>query len=549
LTYLCIPPVVCIAYRLGQRATSTAAFLLTWIALWGTLHGYGPFAMSDPNTSVLLMDTFLIVISVMGLILSAVVSERKQGVESLRTAHDELDQRVQERTLTLARTVGDLQVEVAERIQIERTLRESEDRFRLLIENVKDYAIFMLDPQGLIVSWNPGAERIKGTRRKRSSDNRCPCLYPEDIAQGKPDRLLKQAAAEGHAEDMGVRLRKDGSKYWADAVVTALFDKQNQLRGFAKITRDITERHQAEKEIQLYQDIVNNTQLGVGVLRLENRDDEKTLRLIAANPGASAVAGVKRGSIVGKTIWDAFPDLYQTPLPRQLADVARYGKPLDIGEVKYGDNKIKKSIFYLRAFPLPEESVGVIFENITQRRQTEEDLAKSEERFRQLVDSNIIGFMVTEKTGRILEANDALLKLLGYTREEFQTLGINETILTPPQYRLLDQWIEIRLKSGGVCPPIEKEFIRKDGCRIPVLVGMVRLTGPIITSWCFVIDVAERRNAQNALRKAYDELEVRVQQRTVELQEEILRREHAEEELRNQAIRDPLTGLYNRRDS
>src|SRR4029077_17147890 len=237
---------------------------------------------------------------------------------------------------------------------------------------------------GRIASWNAGAERIKGYKAEEILNRHISLFYPpEEIAQGKPESLLKQAAAEGHAEDLGLRLRKDGSLFWADTVITALFDKKNQLRGFAKITRDITEQHRAEKEIKLYQDIVNNTQLGIGVLRLEDPADDKTLRLIAANPGASQVAGVKRGSIVGKTIWDAFPALYKTPLPRQLADVVRHGMPLEFGEIKYGDEKIKQGIFYLRAFPLPDDCVGVIFENITQRRQTEEALAKSEERFRQ----------------------------------------------------------------------------------------------------------------------------------------------------------------------
>jgi diguanylate cyclase (GGDEF)-like protein/PAS domain S-box-containing protein len=155
--------------------------------------------------------------------------------------------------------------------------------------------------------------------------------------------------------------------------------------------------------------------------------------------------------------------------------------------------------------------------------------------------------MLMDAKGHVLEANDAVLRILGYSRGEFKSQGLDEASITPPQFQMLDQWMQIRLESGGMCPAIEKEFIRKDGCHIPVLVGVVQLSGTDRHRLCFVIDVTERRTAQDALRKAYDELEVRVQQRTAELQEEVLRRQRAEEELQNQAIRDPLTSLYNRR--
>jgi diguanylate cyclase (GGDEF)-like protein/PAS domain S-box-containing protein len=409
LEFLCIPPMLWIAYRFGPRETATANFLLSAIALWGTLHGFGPFVLATPNDSLILLQVFMGVISVMGLILSSLVAERDRGLLDLQKAKDILEERVVERTRSLTESLH--------------VQRDSEERFRLLIETVRDYAIFMLDPNGIIISWNAGAERIKGYTLSEILGKHFSVFYPEeDIARGVPAENLNQAVRDGQIELEAWRVRKDGSRFWGFVVITALRDRQGNLRGFAKITRDITERMEAERKIQ-------------------------------------------------------------------------------VGQA----------------------------------------------RFRQLMDSNIIGFMLIDERGQLIEANNALLKLLGCKREDLSGDGLSVAAITPDAYRPIDEWIEQRLRSNGVAPPTEKEFLRKDGSRVAVLVGAVRLEGQEGQQLCFVIDVNERRLAMDALRKSYDELETIIQQRTEELQEEIQRRLHAEQELRQQALHDPLTGLYNRR--
>jgi PAS domain S-box-containing protein len=120
----------------------------------------------------------------------------------------------------------------------------------LLIQSIVDYAIFMLDPGGHVVSWNPGAERIKGYRAEDIIGRHFSVFYPpEDVAAGKPDRELELAVAEGRLEDEGWRVRKDGSWFWANVVITALVDDAGLLRGFGKVTRDMTERRAAELAI------------------------------------------------------------------------------------------------------------------------------------------------------------------------------------------------------------------------------------------------------------------------------------------------------------
>lgn len=147
------------------------------------------------------------------------------------------------------------------RVRMGEHLRQCEERFRLLVESVLDHAIFMLDPQGRIVSWNAGAERIKGYRDDEVLGRHFSCLYtPEDVEQGKPEHALKLATSTGRFEDEGWRMRKDGSRFWAIAVITALRDASGALRGFGKVTHDLTERKQDEKKIrELNEDLVRRT--------------------------------------------------------------------------------------------------------------------------------------------------------------------------------------------------------------------------------------------------------------------------------------------------
>jgi len=138
--------------------------------------------------------------------------------------------------------------DVTGRILAERTLRESEERFRLLVEGVQEYAIFQLDSEGKVVTWNAGAQRLKGYDAVEIIGHHFSIFYPrEDQLKNKPREILALAERQGQTGDEGWRVRKDGSRFWANVVITALRDASGNLLGFAKLTRDTTEnRERAE---------------------------------------------------------------------------------------------------------------------------------------------------------------------------------------------------------------------------------------------------------------------------------------------------------------
>jgi PAS domain S-box-containing protein len=153
----------------------------------------------------------------------------------------------------------------------------TEDDLRLLISNVRDYAIILLDSEGSIATWTKAAEQIKGYRADEIIGKHISVFYPpEDVKAGKPEHELRIAAAEGRFEDEGWRVRKDGSRFWANVVVTPLRDESGRLRGFGKITRDLSERKRLDEEVRRAR------------TELEERVKDRTAELARSNDALKA---------------------------------------------------------------------------------------------------------------------------------------------------------------------------------------------------------------------------------------------------------------------
>lgn len=191
-----------------------------------------------------------------------------------------------------------------------------EEQFRLVVESVKDYAIFMLDTQGNIVSWNQGAERIKGYQASEIIGRHFSVFYtPEDIRSGVPEEGLRAAARDGRFEREGWRLRKDGSRFWADVVITALTDPQSRLGAFLKITRDLTDRVQKERALQASQQSLR--ELSAQILRAQDEERQRIGRDLHDGAGQYLamlkmhLESLKSGRVPIETVQQMLPDLVQ----------------------------------------------------------------------------------------------------------------------------------------------------------------------------------------------------------------------------------------------
>jgi PAS domain S-box-containing protein len=193
--------------------------------------------------------------------------EQREATKELRRRAEKMESEIFQRAQELQnvnqrqrRANKALAAEIIERKRVEATLRASEERFRILVENVKDYAIFGLDWQGRVLSWNAGAEAINGYRAEEIVGQHFSRFYPQEaIDRGWPDEELRKAAADGRCEDEGWRIRKDGSRFWANVTITALRDASGKLIGFSKVSRDLTERKAAEEKLAAFNEQLQRT--------------------------------------------------------------------------------------------------------------------------------------------------------------------------------------------------------------------------------------------------------------------------------------------------
>jgi len=210
--------------------------------------------------------------------------------------------------------------DVTDRKQAEELLRQSEERFRLLVEDVKDYAIFMLDPSGRVVSWNAGAERAKGYRANEILGQHFSRFYSQaDIDTGKPERELEMAASQGRIEDEGWRIRKDGSRFWANVAITALRNSHGELLGFSKVTRDFTERKKAEEALQFserrFRSLFEFSPDAILVADLKGSITE-------VNGRAQEFFGYGRAELIGQLVEILIPERFRSAHPKHRADYA-----------------------------------------------------------------------------------------------------------------------------------------------------------------------------------------------------------------------------------
>jgi PAS domain S-box-containing protein len=248
--------------------------------------------------------------------------------------------------------------------------------YRVLVETVRDYAIFHLDPKGFISSWNAGARRLKGYEKQEIVGQHFSVFYPpEDIASGKPDHELVVAEAEGRFEDEGWRLRKDGSRFWANVIITALRDEDGTLIGFAKVTRDLSERRQAEQALRESEQtfrLLVQTVVDYGIFMLD-----PTGRVASWNDGAERINGYTADEIIGRHFSTFYPieDISSGKPQLELRVAAEVGRFEDEGWRLRKDGTRFWSNVIITALRAPNHELlgfAKVTRDLTERRASEE---------------------------------------------------------------------------------------------------------------------------------------------------------------------------------
>ena len=267
--------------------------------------------------------------------------------------------------------------EKRKRLEVEEALCKSEERFRMLVAGVKDYAIFMLDADGNVNSWNAGAEWMKGYRAEEIIGHHFSRFYTrEDVQKHLPDHALRNAAAEGRYEEEGWRLGKGGSKFLAHVVITALRDKVGQLCGFAHVTRDITERRAADEALrkseQLYRTLAGSIP-GGGVAVF----DQELRHLVVEGPEVLEALGLSKATLEGKTPREVFP-------PESCARIEPVYRAALSGTNVILEAPYRNRAYLVQAVPLRNGEgrihAGMVMGlDITERKATEDKLRKLNE--------------------------------------------------------------------------------------------------------------------------------------------------------------------------
>jgi PAS domain S-box-containing protein len=293
--------------------------------------------------------------------------------------------------------------------------------------------------------------------------------------------------------------------------------------------------------LDVYPDLLRELPVGVVLLRLENPSDGKTFKIVDANPAAAEMTGTTTQMLLGRTLAD-FPKLLEIPIPPPRLSQLRPGEQRDLGEISYGDERIRQGIYSVRLLPLAGNFLGVAFENITDRKLQQRLLRESEERSRLLVQEvQEYAIFQLDRMGYVVSWNAGAARLKGYAAEEI--IGKHFSVFYPQEDLNSEKPLHI-LEQAARHGQSEHEGwrIRKDGSRFWANVVISALhdpNGTIIGFAKLTRDMTERRDREEALTKANELLEIRVQQRTAvltgvnqELRTEIAERERAEEQLK-----------------
>ncbi|MFP4578139.1 MAG: PAS domain S-box protein, partial [Coleofasciculus sp.] len=388
--------------------------------------------------------------------------------------------------------------DISDRQQTELALQASDERLNLLIDGIKDYGIYLLDTEGKIVSWNAGAQRLKGYSASEIIGQSYQCFFlKDDQENGKPEQSLKIAAQMGRFEDEGWRVRRDGSQFWGTTIITALRDETGYLRGFAKVTRDITESKQTEVRLQLLERAIAASSNGILITDPNVPDNP----IIFVNPGFERITGYSAQEVVGKNCRFLQGDNHQQPGLDQLKaalkneqdchvilqnyrkDGTRFWNELSISPIRDRNGKLTHYIG--------------IQTDISERRQAEQERDR-------IFDLSVDMLCIAGFDGYFRRLNPAWEKTLGWSEAELLAQPYLE--LVHPDDRAATLAEAERLTTGKDSIAFENRYRCSDGSYRWLLWNAKALVEEGLI-YCVAHDVTQRKQAEEALYQKNSELQ------------------------------------------
>jgi diguanylate cyclase (GGDEF)-like protein/PAS domain S-box-containing protein len=358
----------------------------------------------------------------------------------------------------------------------EGALGDSEEKYRMLLDGVHDYAIFLLDPGGRVVSWNAGAERIKGYTADEIIGQDYSCFFsPEDIKRGRPKEVLRMTAASGRHKEDGIRVRKDGSQFLASVTFTALREADGSLRGFSEISRDLSESKESEAR---YRGLLEAAPDAMVVV---DQDGE----IVLLNVQAEKQFGYRRDELVGQKVKNIIPEGFAE---RLIADGTRSAAEALAQEIGTGieltGRRKDGSEFPIEIMLSPLESAeGVLvtaaIRDISVRKAAEKHLAQMESRYRGLLEAAPDAMVVVNQDGEIVLLNVQAEKQFGYRRDELVGQKVKNIIPEGFAERLIADGTRSAAEALAqeIGTGIELTGRRKDGSEFPIEIMLSPLKG------------------------------------------------------------------------